>query len=142
MCRVPVGTHQWLLIITALRHERCCSRSVATPFMACTVLFISHPFGVVCISPLLSLATTIMPPPRVPFFRGVRRSRGVSILNQMPKVLISGSRYLCWLRQRDTYSATVVAPLSKGDAAAVPLVSTFSIYSKRQADRHRASPLL
>ena len=31
---------------------------------------------------------------------------------------------MCWLRQRDTYPATVVAPLSKGDAAAV----TFVIY--------------
>ena len=30
--------------------------------------------------------------------------------------------YLCWLRQRDTYPATIVAPLSKGDAAAVTLV--------------------
>ena len=28
----------------------------------------------------------------------------------------------CWLRQRYTYPATVVAPLSKGDAAAVTLV--------------------
>ena len=51
VCRVPIGTHQWLLIITALRHERCCSRSVATPFMACTVLFVSHPFGVIYRSP-------------------------------------------------------------------------------------------
>ncbi len=32
----------------------------------------------------------------------------------------------CWLRQRYTYPATVVAPLSKGDAAAVTLVSTQS----------------
>ncbi len=29
---------------------------------------------------------------------------------------------MCWLRQRDTYPATVVAPLSKGDAAAVTLI--------------------
>ena len=36
---------------------------------------------------------------------------------------------LCWLRQRDTYPATVVAPLSKGDADAVTLVSTFSNHS-------------
>ena len=49
---------------------------------------------------------------------------------------------MCWLRQRYTYPATAVAPLSKGDAAAVPLVSTISIHSKQQADRHRASPLL
>ena len=94
VCRVPVGTHQYLLIITALRHERCCSRSVATPFMACTVLFISHPFGVINKSPLLPFAATIVPPPRVPFFRGVRRSRGVCIGNQIPKVLISG-RDIC-----------------------------------------------
>ena len=47
----------------------------------------------------------------------------------------------CWLRQRDTYPATVVAPLSKGDAAAVTLVSTFSNHSQRLADRHRESPL-
>ena len=51
-------------------------------------------------------------------------------------------RYMCWLRQRYTYPATVVAPLSKGDAAAVPIASTFSIHSKQQTDRHRASPLL
>ena len=51
VCRVPIGTHQWLLIITALHHERCCSSSVATPFMACTVLFVSHPFGVIYRSP-------------------------------------------------------------------------------------------
>ena len=51
VCRVPIGTPQWLLIITALRHERCCSRSVATTFMACTVLFVSHPFGVIYRSP-------------------------------------------------------------------------------------------
>ena len=31
---------------------------------------------------------------------------------------------MCWLRQRDTYPATIVAPLSKGDAAAVTLVYT------------------
>ena len=49
---------------------------------------------------------------------------------------------MCWLRQRYTYPATVVAPLSKGDAAAVPLVSAYSIYSKRQADCCRESPLL
>ncbi len=49
---------------------------------------------------------------------------------------------MCWLRQRYTYPATIVAPLSKGDAAAVPLVSIFSIHSKQQADRHRESPLL
>ncbi len=48
---------------------------------------------------------------------------------------------MCWLRQRYTYPATVVAPLSKGDAAAVTLVSTFSILSKRQMDCYRASPL-
>ena len=48
---------------------------------------------------------------------------------------------MCWLRQLDTYPATIVAPLSKGDAAAVPLVSTFSIHSKRQMDCYRASPL-
>ncbi len=47
---------------------------------------------------------------------------------------------MCWLRQRDTYPATIVAPLSKGDAAAVTLVSTFSIHSKRQMDCYRASP--
>ena len=34
--------------------------------------------------------TTDGPPPRVPSFRGVRRSRGVCIRNQIPKVLISG----------------------------------------------------
>ena len=48
----------------------------------------------------------------------------------------------CWLRQRYTYPATVVAPLSKGDAAAVPLASTHSIHSKQPTDRHRESPLL
>ena len=32
----------------------------------------------------------------------------------------------CWLRQRYTYPATPVAPLSKGDAAAAPFVSTLS----------------
>ncbi len=47
---------------------------------------------------------------------------------------------MCWLRQRYTYPATVVAPLSKGDAAAVTLVSTFSILSKRQMDCYCASP--
>ena len=31
---------------------------------------------------------------------------------------------MCWLRQRDTYPATVVAPLSKGDADAVTLIWT------------------
>ena len=35
--------------------------------------------------------TTDGPPPRVPSFRGVRRSRGVCIQKQIPKVLISGS---------------------------------------------------
>ena len=49
---------------------------------------------------------------------------------------------MCWLRQRDTYPATVVAPLSKGDAAAVTLVSTFSYLRKRPTDCHRESPLL
>ena len=34
------------------------------------------------------------------------------------------NRDLCWLRQRDTYPATVVAPLSKGDAASVTFVYT------------------
>ena len=29
---------------------------------------------------------------------------------------------MCWLRQRYTYPATVVAPLSKGDAGAVTFV--------------------
>ena len=29
---------------------------------------------------------------------------------------------LCWLRQLDTYPATIVAPLSKGDYGAVPFV--------------------
>ena len=48
---------------------------------------------------------------------------------------------MCWLRQRYTYPATIVAPLSKGDAAAVTLVSTFSIHSKRQMGCYRASPL-
>ena len=55
----------------------------------------------------------------------------------------------CWPRQRDTYHATPVAPLSKpyicnckiGDAAAVTLVSTHCIHSKRPTDRHRESPL-
>ena len=37
---------------------------------------------------------------------------------------------LCWLRQLDTYPATIVAPLSKGDAAAVTLVYTFIILGK------------
>ena len=37
---------------------------------------------------------------------------------------------MCWLRQRYTYPATVVAPLSKGDAGAVPFVSIFSILRK------------
>ena len=41
-----------LLIITALRNIRCCSLSVTTPFIACTVLFISHPVGVIYRSPL------------------------------------------------------------------------------------------
>ena len=41
--------------------------------------------------------------------------------------------YLCWLRQRDTYPATRVAPLSKGDAAAVTLVDTIDAdVAKRQ----------
>ena len=48
---------------------------------------------------------------------------------------------MCWLRQRDTYPATIVAPLSKGDADAVTLVSTFSNLSKRLSGRHRESPL-
>ena len=48
---------------------------------------------------------------------------------------------MCWLRQRDPYPATIVAPLSKGDADAVTFVYAFSIHSKRQADRHRESPL-
>ena len=47
---------------------------------------------------------------------------------------------MCWLRQRDTYPATVVAPLAKGDAAAVTLVYTFIILGKRQSDCYRASP--
>ena len=47
---------------------------------------------------------------------------------------------MCWLCQRDTYPATVVAPLSKGDAVAVTFVYTFSILSKRQTDCYRASP--
>ena len=47
---------------------------------------------------------------------------------------------MCWLRQRYTYPATRVAPLSKGDAAAVTFVYTFSILSKRQTDCYRASP--
>ncbi len=34
--------------------------------------------------------------------------------------------HLCWLRQRYTYPATLVASLSKGDAAAVTPVSTLS----------------
>jgi len=41
--------------------------------------------------------------------------------------------YLCWLRQRDTYPATPVAPLSKGDAAAVTLVNAIDAdVAKRQ----------
>ena len=48
---------------------------------------------------------------------------------------------MCWLRQRYTYPATVVAPLSKGDAAAVTFVSTFSNLSKRLTDCHREFPL-
>ena len=48
---------------------------------------------------------------------------------------------MCWLRQRYTYPATRVAPLSKGDAAAVTLVYTFIILGKRQTDCYRASPL-
>ncbi len=41
--------------------------------------------------------------------------------------------YLFWLRQRYTYPATVVAPLSKGDAAAVTLVYTIDAdVAKRQ----------
>ena len=41
--------------------------------------------------------------------------------------------YLCWLRQRDTYPATRVAPLSKGDAAAVTLVDAIDAdIAKRQ----------
>ena len=48
---------------------------------------------------------------------------------------------MCWLRQRDTYPATIVAPLSKGDAAAVTLVSTFSYLSKSPMDCLRESPL-
>ncbi len=47
---------------------------------------------------------------------------------------------MCWLRLRDTYPATVVAPLSKGDANAVTLVHTFC-YLKRLADCLRESPL-
>ena len=47
---------------------------------------------------------------------------------------------MCWLRQRETYPATIVAPLSKGDAGAATLVSTFSILRKRQMDCYRASP--
>ena len=47
---------------------------------------------------------------------------------------------MCWLRQRYTYPATIVAPLSKGDAAAVTFVYTFSILSKRQTDCYSASP--
>ena len=35
--------------------------------------------------------------------------------------------YLCWLRQRDTYPTIVVAPLSKGDAAAVTFDTTFVV---------------
>ena len=35
-----------LLMVTALRNTRCCSHPVATPFLACTVLFKSHPAGV------------------------------------------------------------------------------------------------
>ena len=107
-------------------------------------------YGVIHISPLRGglykspalFCNDYLPPPRVPSFRGVRRSRGVCIRKQIHIVLLSGSRYSCWLRQRYTYPATVVAPLSKGDAAAVPLVSTFSIHSKQQADCCRASPLL
>ena len=68
--------------------------------------------------------------------------------------------YLCWLHQRDTYPATPVAPLSKGDAAAVTLVNAIdaaivknncstvaSLLSSpknsyhRQMHRHRESPL-
>ncbi len=68
--------------------------------------------------------------------------------------------YLCWLRQRDTYPATRVAPLSKGDAAAVTLVDAIdaaidknncstvaSLLSSpknsyhRQMHRHLESPL-
>ena len=48
---------------------------------------------------------------------------------------------MCWLRQRYTYPATIVAPLSKGDAAAVPLVYTFIILGKGQTGCYRASPL-
>ena len=47
---------------------------------------------------------------------------------------------MCWLRQRDTYPATIVAPLSKGDAVAVPLVYTFIILGKGQTGCYRASP--
>ena len=48
---------------------------------------------------------------------------------------------LCWLRQRDTYPATIVASLSKGDAGAVTFVSTFRNHSKRLTDCLRESPL-
>ena len=47
------GRIRQLLIITALCHERRCSRSVATSFMACTVVFISHPFGVIYGGPFM-----------------------------------------------------------------------------------------
>ncbi len=46
---------------------------------------------------------------------------------------------MCWLRQRYTYPATVVAPLSKGVAAAVPLVSTFSI-NTLSCNLHKVCP--
>ena len=39
---------------------------------------------------IFSHLTTDGPPPRVPSFRGVRRSRGVCIQKHIPKVLISG----------------------------------------------------
>ena len=41
---------------------------------------------------------------------------------------------LCWLRQLDTYPATIVAPLSKGDAGAVTFASTFKKRGRWRGD--------
>ena len=100
VCRVPIGTHQsatdnhrtapWTILLPFGRDTvhgtmTSCSHSVATPFMACTVLYISHPFGVIYRSPLNSFSLI--------WVKGVRRVRGWGIWGWL--IVTRGDYLLC-----------------------------------------------